>query len=275
MNFVNLIVGQKRNLMSNLDSISKCQNGKFKNINFFIFWDDDTFIESEKLFLKKKFENAYFHSVVSKKFRTKINKILKKQKDYSKITKNEIIKTYMQYSLLKYAFDFVVKKLKKKNYKKFIWQRIRSDTYIKENIIENLSRKTLYLPGTVHGYGFVDFHAIGTFNEFKVYSNTIETLVNLYKLNIYLPPEIALRIHLNKFRTNCILSDKLPSALLENSKKYKLRHFYTLRGNKYLTNSYSENITEEGFRFKNNFILRKFYYYVYNNIIKIKLILRN
>ena len=33
MKFVNLIVGQKRNLMSNLDSISKCQHKKFENIN--------------------------------------------------------------------------------------------------------------------------------------------------------------------------------------------------------------------------------------------------
>ena len=53
MKFVNLIVGQKRNLMSNLDSISKYQPRKFENINFFIFWDDDPLIETEKLFLKK------------------------------------------------------------------------------------------------------------------------------------------------------------------------------------------------------------------------------
>lgn len=274
MKFVNLIIGQKRNLMSNLESISNCQVKSFKNINFFIFWDEDNLTNSEKLFLKKKYKNTYFHSVKSKNFKIKINNILKK-KYYSNEIRHILIGTFLQYSLLKYAFDFAVKKLKYKNYKKFFWQRIRSDTYIKDNINGIFKKNTLYLPGTVHGYGFIDFHAIGSFNEFKVYSNTIDTITKLYKLNIFMPPEIALRMHLTKFNTKCILSAKLPAALLENAKKYKLRHFLTLRGNKYLKNYYSHNITEEGFRFMNNFILRKLYYYVYNNIIKIKLILRN
>jgi len=270
MKFVNLIVGQKRNLMSNLDSISKCQHKKFENINLFIFWDEDNLTSSEKLFLKKKYKNVFFHSVKSKYFKIKINNILKK-KNFSKEFKNTLVANFLQYSLLKYAFDFTVKKLRNKNYKKYFWQRIRSDIYVQDKIEKNIIRNKLYLPGTVHGYGFIDFHAIGSFNEFKTYSNTVETLVNLYKLNIFLPPEIALRMHLNKFQTNCILTDKLPSALLENTKKRKLRHFYTLRGNKYLTNSYSKNTIEEGFRFMNNFILRKFYYHIYNYIIKIKL----
>ena len=53
MKFVNLIIGQKRNLMSNLESISNCQIKSFKNINFFIFWDEDNLTNSEKLILKK------------------------------------------------------------------------------------------------------------------------------------------------------------------------------------------------------------------------------
>lgn len=274
MKFVNLIVGQKRNLMSNLESISNCQIKAFKNINFFIFWDDDNLTSSEKLFLKKKFKNTHFHSIKSKYFKVKINNILKK-KNYSKEIKNTLIGNFLQYSLLKYAFDFTVRKLRNKNYKKCFWQRIRSDTYVKDKIEGNFNKNTLYLPGTVHGYGFIDFHAIGSFNEFKIYSNTVEILINLYKLNIFLPPEIVLRMQLNKFQTNCILSNRLPAALLENTKNYKLRHFYTLRGNKLLKNQYAANIKEEGFWFMNNFILRKFYYHIYNYIIKIKLKLSN
>ena len=274
MKFVNLIVGQKRNLMSNLDSISKCQHEKFENINLFIFWEEDNLTISEKLFLKKKYKNTYFHSVKSKYFKIKINNILRK-KNYSKEIKNTLIGNFLQYSLLKYGFDFTVKKLRNKNYKKYFWQRIRSDTYVKDKIDGNFKKNTLYIPGTVHGYGFIDFHAIGSFNEFKTYSNTVETLVNLYKLNIFLPPEIALRMHLNKFQTNCILSNRLPAALLENTKNFKLRHFYTLRGNRLLKNQYATNIKEEGFSFMNNFILRKLYYHIYNYIIKTKLKLRN
>ena len=275
MKFVNLIVGQKRNLMSNLDSISKCQHGKFENINFFIFWDDDPLIESEKLFLKKKFKNTYFHLVNNKSFELKIQKIVNKNKVISKKMKKEIIRTFLQFSLLKYAFNFAVKKLKNTKYKKFIWQRMRSDIYVQDKIEKSIIRNKLYLPGTVHGYGFIDFHAIGTYEEFKVYSKVIDTLVGLYKINIFIPPEIVLRMHLTKFRVNCILSEKLPAALLENAKKQKLRHYFTSRGRKYLTNSFSNNIIEEDFKFMNNFILRKVYYYIYNIIIQIKLKIRD
>ena len=138
MKFVNLIVGQKRNLMSNLDSISKCQHEKFENINLFIFWEEDNLTISEKLFLKK-YKNTYFHSVKSKYFKIKINNILRK-KNYSKEIKNTLIGNFLQYSLLKYGFDFTVKKLRNKNYKKYFWQRIRSDTYVKDKIDGNFKK---------------------------------------------------------------------------------------------------------------------------------------
>ena len=44
----------------------------------------------------------------------------------------------------------------------------------------NFSVKMLYLPGTTHGYGIIDFHAIGTYEEIKIYShNSFKTFVSL------------------------------------------------------------------------------------------------
>ena len=68
------------------------------------------------------------------------------------------------------------------------------------------------------------------------YANLIDTLTDLYKLNIFVPPEIALRMHLTKYKTNAKLTEKLPAALLENSNNISLRVNYArTRGNKYLS----------------------------------------
>ena len=273
MKLVNLIIGQKRNLMNNLKSISNCQSNKFKNINFFIFWEDDSLNNQERKVIIEKYENTYFKSIKKNKFENKIKKILKNKKNYTKNIKNTIIRNYLQYSLVQYAFIYASKKLKNENYENFFWQRIRSDTYVKDKIIDNPQKKMLYLPGTAHGYGIIDFHAIGTYEEIKIYSNMIETLNSLYKTNIFVPPEIALRMHLNKFKIRCILTNKMPTALLKNSSKKRIKIGYNLSGNKHLTNEFSNNILEENFAFKNNFILRKIYYFCYNLFIKAKLIL--
>ena len=275
MKFVNLIIGQKRNLIKNLDSITNCQNRNLDNINFFIFWKDDCCTEEEKQILRKKYSNIYFHTVKRDKFETTIKKIIKKNKGYPIKLQNAIIANYLQFTLVKYAFNYACKKLKSENFKKFFWQRIRSDTYVNNKVIDNPKKKTLYLPGTVHGYGIIDFHALGTFEEFKVYSNTIDTLDSLYKANIFGPPEIALRMQLTKFQINSVLTDKMPSALLKNLDKLELKHFYTLRGQKYHTNEFSKNIIEGSYVFKDILLLRKFYYKIYNYIIKIKLKLNN
>ena len=275
MKFVNLIIGQKRNLMSNLGSISNCQNRNLKNINFFIFWKDDCCTEKEKQILRKKFSNTYFHIINRDKYEAIIKKIIKKNKGYPTKLHNAIIANYLQFTLVKYAFNYACKKLKSQNFKKYFWQRIRSDTYVNNKVIDNPKKKTLYLPGTVHGYGIIDFHALGTFEEFKVYSYTIDTLESLYKANIFGPPEIALRMQLTKFQINSVLTDKMPSALLKNSNKLELKHFYTLRGQKYLTNEFSNNIYEENFVFKDNLLLRKIYYKIYNYVVKTILIFKN
>ena len=275
MKFVNLIIGQKRNLMKNLDSISNCQSNNLKNINFFIFWKDDCCNKIEKQILRKKFSNTYFYVIKRDKFEKAIKKIIKVNKGYPVKLQNAIIANYLQFTLLKYAFNYACKKLKSENFKKYFWQRIRSDTYVNNKVIDKPRKKTLYLPGTVHGYGIIDFHALGTFEEFKVYSYTIDTLESLYKANIFGPPEIALRMQLTKFQINSVLTDKMPSALLKNSNKLELKHFYTLRGQKYHTNEFSKNIIEGNYVFKDMPMLRKFYYKFYNFAIKIKLKLSN
>ena len=274
MKLVNLIIGKKRNLMDNLRSISNCQNDDFSNINFFIFWKDDFLTETEKKILKKKYTNTYFKTLDKNKYEAKIKKILRNNKGYPKNMSGAIISNYLQYSLVQYAFNYACKKLKNEKFKSFFWQRIRSDILINDKIINNPQKKILYLPGTVHGYGVVDFHALGTFKEFKAYSNTIDTLSSLYKINIFGPPEIALRMQLTKCQLNCALSDKMPiNLLLYTSKKSKLKHSYRLRSNKYLKNEFSNNIYEESFIFKDNFFLRKVFYFSYEYLIKLKLIL--
>jgi len=275
MKIVNLIIGQKRNLMKNLKSISNCQIKKFTNINFFIFWEDDFLSNEEKKFLKKEYKHTYFKSVKVKKFKDEINSILKKNKSFPKNMKNTILVNFLQYSLIQFAFNYAHKKLKYKNSKRYFWQRIRSDIYAKDKSLDTLTKKTLYLPGTVHGYGIIDFHALGTFEEFKVYSDTIVTLKNLYNANIFLPPEIVLRIHLDKFKIKCLFTEKMHTALFSKSNKSKIRTFYQLKGNKYLPNSFSNNIYEESFVFKDNLLLRKIYYKLYNYVVKTNLIFKN
>lgn len=82
-------------------------------------------------------------------------------------------------------------------------------------------------------------------------------------------------MQLTKFQINSVLTDKMPSALLKNSNKLELKHFYTLRGQKYHTNEFSKNIIEGNYVFKDMPMLRKFYYKFYNFAIKIKLKLSN
>ena len=152
MKFVNLIIGQKRNLIKNLDSITNCQNRNLDNINFFIFWKDDCCTEEEKQILRKKYSNIYFHTVKRDKFETTIKKIIKKNKGYPIKLQNAIIANYLQFTLVKYAFNYACKKLKSENFKKFFWQRIRSDTYVNNKVIDNPKKKTPCRSGMMRNY---------------------------------------------------------------------------------------------------------------------------
>ena len=270
MKLINLIAGQKRNLLSNLNSILNCQNEKLKNFNFFVFWESDSLNNKEISIIKKKIKNSYFVTIKNNSYRKKIIKLLK-NKICTKNVKEQIIRAYLQYSILQYGYKYACKSLKK-NYKNSYWQRIRPDNYIEKKIPTLKKKNILLLPGTIHGYGIIDYHCLGSFSVFKIYANLIDTLTDLYKLNIFVPPEIALRMHLTKYKTNAILTEKLPAALLENSNNISLRVNYArTRGNKYLGNHFSQNIIEKDFKFKNFYLFRKIYYYCYDILIRIKI----
>tara|TARA_A100001011_G_scaffold382016_1_gene451212 strand:+ start:30 stop:857 length:828 start_codon:yes stop_codon:yes gene_type:complete len=274
MQLINLITGHKRNLIANLNSILNCQNKDIRNINFFIFWDNDYLNDKEILLIKKKIKNTHFVKVNQNKYKKKVNKILK-NKNYPKNLKNHLVGLYLQYSILNFSFNYACKFLKK-NLNNFYWQRVRTDTYIEKKIPILKKKNVLLLPGTIHGYGILDYHCLGSFSVFKIYANLIKTIEELFILNIFIPAEIILRIHLSKNKVNSIITEKLPAALLKNSKNLKLRTMYSRnRGNKFLTNQYSSNIIEKDFKFKNNIFLRKIYYFSYDIFVRIKLVIFN
>ena len=274
MILVNLIIGQKRNLLNNLKSISNCQNKKIKNLNFFVFWSEDKLNSDEILLINKRITNTKFIYVNRNSFKQKIIKILK-NKNHPKKLKNNIINDYLQYSLVKYAFTYVSKLPNiKKIYKSTYWQRIRSDCYVEKRIPNFNQKKVLFLPGTIHGYGIIDYHALGTYEEFKVYTNLISTMVDLYNLNIFLPAEVVLRFHLTKYNVNSVLTEKIPAALLYNSSNLKLKTtYFANRSKQHLPNYLSNNFVEKDFKFKKYYFLRRIYYFIYDIYIRFKLII--
>ena len=272
MQLINLITGHKRNLLSNLNSILNCQNKNIKNINFFIFWDTDYLDDKEILLIKKKIKNSYFVKVNQKKYKNKVVKILK-SKNFPKNSKKALVGLYLQYSILNFGFKYACKFLNK-NLNNTYWQRVRPDIYIEKKIPCFKKKNVLLLPGTIHGYGILDYHCLGSYSVFKIYANLIKTLEDLIILNISMPVEIILRLHLSRYKVNSIITEKLPAALLQNSKNLKLRtNYHRNRGNKFLTNIFSANIVEKDFKFKNNLFLRKLYYLTYDIFIRIKLML--
>lgn len=270
MKFVNLITGQKRNLIKNIKSIENCQyNGK--DYNFFIFWDEDELSFNEKIIIKKKFKNSYFYSISTKKYKKKINNILNKHLISKNIRKN-LENILFQYFILQHGFNLASKQLGKKS-TKYQWQRIRPDIFVENNYTKYFTKKVLYLPGTVFSFGISDVHCIGPYYKFRVYSNLINTIKKLVNLNFYIPPEIALKIHLSKYEIDSVIYSKLPCLLLENNKKDLIikNWYYRVKGKKHENSNLTKYIEEKNFLFKNKIFFRRVYFLILDIIIRLKL----
>ena len=274
MKFVNLITGQKRNLLKNIKSIENCQyNGE--NYNFFIFWDEDKLNVDEINIIKKKIKNCYFYSVSTKKYKKKINNILNKHLISKNIKKN-LKNIFFQYFILQHGFNLASKQLGKKS-TKYQWQRIRSDVLIENNYTSYFTKKILYLPGTVFSFGISDVHCIGPYDQFRIYSNLINTIKKLVNLNFYIPAEIALKIHLSKYEIDSVIHSKLPCLLLENNKKDLIlkNWYYRVKGKKHENSNLTKYIEERNFLFKKKIFLRRVYFLMLDIIIRLKLKLLN
>lgn len=236
MKLVNLFIGQKRFIPENFKSFVNLQPNLTKDCyNFFILWDDQIIEKKNCIFLSNKLTNFRYRIIKTKDFKEKNKKIIQKIKinKYLKYEeKKQLIGWLSQYFILKKSFDFARKILGKKS-EKFFWQRLRTDNFVpfKLNYLSIIkNKKMLHFPGANFGFGINDFHCIGDYKNFKIYSNLIEVLIKLIDNNLYVPPEIMLKIGLTQKKVAFTLNKNLPASLIKynnNKIKFKTYNFRT------------------------------------------------
>lgn len=253
MKLVNLFTGQKRFLSENFQSYKNIQlENKKDNYNFFVFWDDSLITKEENEFLKINLKNYKYIITKKKKFliecKQQLNEIksniLLDEKD-----KKQLIDWLSQYYILQKAFNYARKILGKKS-EKYIWQRIRSDTYVPNKIkIKKIihNSKLLLVPGARFSFGLNDLHCISGYNGFKDYTESFNLLKILIKNRIYIPPEIMITVQLTRRKTLFSINRLLPSLLLakKNGKIFLRTSESQEKGYQYInfniSNYYSSN----------------------------------
>ena len=228
MKLVSLFTGQKRLILQNFNSYKNIQlENRKDNYNFFVLWDDPVMTNEEKNILKNSLGHFKYKIIKRdnflKLFKNEFIKI-KSDKLLNKNDKNYLIGWLHQYYILNEAFKFARSQLGKKS-ANFLWQRVRSDSYIpnKINIKKTLKdTKTLNFPGAKFSFGLNDFHCVGGFKYFKDYAESINLLKILLKNSIYLPPEILISTQLIRKKSLYTINRSLPASLigLKNNKTY-------------------------------------------------------
>ena len=228
MKLVNLFTGQKRLVLENYNSFKNIQlENKKNNFNFFVFWNDILITKEEENILKSSLGN-YKYKIIDKDNFLKIykNEFIKIKKDelLSKDDQNALIAWLHQYYILNEAFKFARNQIGKKS-ENFLWQRVRSDSYIPNKInIKKILKdtKTLNFPGAKFGFGLNDFHCVGGFKYFKDYAESINLLKILLNNSIYLPPEVLISTQLIRKKSLYTINRSLPASLvgLKNNKIY-------------------------------------------------------
>lgn len=251
MRIVNLISGQKRVILENLESFKNLQiNNSEKNYNFFVFWDDNPLSNQEKALLKKNLNNFFYKKIsiifFQKKFKREFTKI-----DNNILFKNSEKRNFKrwlaQYYILKEAFKFAKKKLGKKT-ENYLWQRIRSDLYVPNKFFINKivkNSKYLFFSGAKLGHGLNDYYCIGAYKNFKNFCNTIDLLRFLLLNSIYIAPEVVVNAQLIRTKSHFTIDRSLPAYLIRNEgKKIILRNLISSeKSSRYFSADYSNYIS--------------------------------
>ena len=226
MKLVNLFTGQKRLILQNFNSYKNIQlENRKDNYNFLVFWDDLLMTNEEENILKNSLGHFKYEIIKKdnflKLFKNEFIKI-KSDKLLHKSDKNQLIAWLHQYYILNEAFKFARSQLGKKS-ANFLWQRVRSDSYIpnKINIKKILKNtKALNFPGAKFAFGLNDFHCVGGFKYFKDYAESINLLKILLNNSIYLPPEVLISTQLIRKKSLYTINRSLPASLvsLKNNK---------------------------------------------------------
>ena len=247
MKLVNLFTGQKRLILENFNSYKNIQlENRKDNYNFFVFWDDLLMTNEEENILKNSLGHFKYEIIKKdnflKLFKNEFIKI-KSDKLLHKREKNQLIGWLHQYYILNEAFKFSRSQLGKKS-ENFLWQRVRSDSYIpnKINIKKVLKdTKTLNFPGAKFAFGLNDFHCVGGFKYFKDYAESINLLKILLNNSIYLPPEVLISTQLIRKKSLYTINRSLPATLvgLKDNKIYLRSSSSREKGYQYINFNFS------------------------------------
>jgi len=275
MRIVNLISGQKRVIVENLESFKNLQIiDSEKNYNFFVFWDDNPLSKQEKDLLKKNLNNFFYKKISISFFQKKF------KREFAKIDNNILFKNseksdfkrwLSQYYILCEAFKFAKKKLGKKT-ENYLWQRIRSDLYVPNKIFINKivkDSKHLFFSGAKLGQGLNDYYCLGAYKNFKNFCNTIDLLRFLLLNSIYIPPEVVVNAQLIKTKSHFTIDRSLPAYLIRKERnKVILRNLCSSeKSSRYFSANYSNYISSkskinESDKLLDSLLLKFFYSFV-------------
>ena len=112
----------------------------------------------------------------------------------------------------------------------YTWYRSRGRFTDKWKLNHKFDGCDLLIPGIHYKTGYCDYYAAGNYIGMESYCNHIETMLDLINLNIYLPVEMTLAMHLSRNKIKVRIDRKLPKILIKSTK-------YGLKENLY----YKEN----------------------------------
>lgn len=214
-----LYAGLPRLIIENIDSIKK--NYAQENTKlFFTLWEDSEQIDETCEVLKENFNNIFIKKIIPRSY------LWESKLDPSRFKGTSYHFGLLQYDALQQCFEFACEILKEKKYE-YLWIRSRGDILVNNKFEQNIEGCDLLVPGIHYKIGYCDYFSIGNYKGMNSYCSQINTILDLVDLDIYLPVEITLALHLNRNKTLVRINRNLPKILLSKEKNgLKKRNFY-------------------------------------------------
>ena len=227
-----LYAGLPRLIIENLNSIKLSSEGDSKL--FFAFWENNQpdFNRISNANYKKQLNDTL--KVINTNFTNAFVKYINPrdylwEKNLDESSYNEIQGyriSLLQYDALQQCFNFAKEVLLDEKYN-YSWYRSRGDLLVNKELNYKFDKSELLIPGIHYKTGYCDYFAAGNYNEMKYYFNHIETMLDLINLNIYLPVEMTLAMHLSRNKIKVRIDRKLPKILIKSTKYgLKRRNLY-------------------------------------------------
>ena len=227
-----LYAGLPRLIIENLNSIKLSSEGDSKL--FFAFWENNQpdFNRISNANYKKQLNDTL--KVINTNFTNAFVKYINPrdylwEKNLDESSYNEIQGyriALLQYDALQQCFNFAKEVLLQEKYN-YTWYRSRGDLLINEQLNHKFDGCDLLIPGIHYKTGYCDYYAAGNYIGMESYCNHIETMLDLINLNIYLPVEMTLAMHLSRNKIKVRIDRKLPKILIKSTKYgLKRRNLY-------------------------------------------------